>query len=504
MLCTSDTALKKILYILVTLNLILTPLYSQPSITWQRMYDGQYHNFDYGWDICKSNENGSFIFGTTTIIGGFFNYIIKINSYGDTLWTKVLDSHGGETITSSGDEGCIFTGFLYPDSGLYFIKLNSAGNEVWTKYYGGNFAQCNKMIKTIDNGYIACGRSTLYKGCILKIDSNGGLIWEREFPGGANKEYKSVSQSNDGGYVAAGILLDSITYTHKAVITKIDEAGEIDWEKTFKISNLNGGIVEIEKIPNGYFISGTVNDTSVNPSVTTLAFFSRTDNAGNLLFTKIFPSDKTEICLDAKVVNNNRYVFALYGLYYGWLDTSYAEMLLTDSTGNTLARKTIISRDEVLFESILPLSNGDLIFLGTADFLQFGGYNDIYAVRTDSMLNFPPNIIGVKYASNEIPKEFNLHQNYPNPFNPATKIKFAIPTPLSPPFTKGGWTKSGGFVTLKIYDILGREIATLINQQLKAGVYEAEWNATNYPSGVYFYHLTVEEYTECKKMVLIK
>ena len=115
----------------------------------------------------------------------------------------------------------------------------------------------------------------------------------------------------------------------------------------------------------------------------------------------------------------------------------------------------------------------------------------------------------------EIPlvNEFSLSQNYPNPFNPSTKIKFTIPTsPLSSPLVKGR-TKEG-FVTLKVYDILGNEVATLVNEEKPAGEYEVEFNAANLPSGIYFYQLLVTalqskdgkagQYSETKKMVLLK
>jgi photosystem II stability/assembly factor-like uncharacterized protein len=112
--------------------------------------------------------------------------------------------------------------------------------------------------------------------------------------------------------------------------------------------------------------------------------------------------------------------------------------------------------------------------------------------------------IGIQPISSEIPNQFSLSQNYPNPFNPTTRIKFAIPTPLSPPFGKGGRTQSGGFVRITIYDILGREVAVLVNEQLNPGTYEVTWDASDFPSGVYFYQLSTQEYSVTKKMVLIK
>jgi photosystem II stability/assembly factor-like uncharacterized protein len=90
----------------------------------------------------------------------------------------------------------------------------------------------------------------------------------------------------------------------------------------------------------------------------------------------------------------------------------------------------------------------------------------------------------------EIPNDISLSQNYPNPFNPTTTIKFSLPR--------------AGIVKIVVYDILGRAIETLVNQQLQPGTYEVNWNAANYPSGVYFYRIQSAEYLSVKKMVLIK
>jgi photosystem II stability/assembly factor-like uncharacterized protein len=107
-----------------------------------------------------------------------------------------------------------------------------------------------------------------------------------------------------------------------------------------------------------------------------------------------------------------------------------------------------------------------------------------------------------------LPSEYNLSQNYPNPFNPVTKIRFSIPTPpSSSPLIKG--RNEVGFVTLKVYDILGNEVATLVNEYKPAGSYEVEFNShsgegQNISSGIYFYQLKADNFLETKKMILLK
>lgn len=99
-------------------------------------------------------------------------------------------------------------------------------------------------------------------------------------------------------------------------------------------------------------------------------------------------------------------------------------------------------------------------------------------------------IVGVKETPHPIPIAFSLSQNFPNPFNPTTQIRFEIPI--------------SGFVTLKVYDILGREVATLVNEKKTPGTYEVEWNAGNVSSGVYFYRLNAGNFVETRKMILMR
>ena len=104
-------------------------------------------------------------------------------------------------------------------------------------------------------------------------------------------------------------------------------------------------------------------------------------------------------------------------------------------------------------------------------------------------------IVSVKQISNLVPDEFKLEQNYPNPFNPTTIIRFQV--------------KDSRFVTLKVYDILGKEITTLVNEKLQPGTYEVPFSINQFsgyqqPSGVYFYKLIANGFIETKKMLMIK
>ena len=99
-------------------------------------------------------------------------------------------------------------------------------------------------------------------------------------------------------------------------------------------------------------------------------------------------------------------------------------------------------------------------------------------------------VVGVGELQNYTPQKFSLEQNYPNPFNPITQLSFSISSPT--------------FVTLKVYDIIGNELATLVNERKEIGKYSIAWNGEQFPSGMYFYRLKAGEFSDTKKLIILK
>jgi len=130
-----------------------------------------------------------------------------------------------------------------------------------------------------------------------------------------------------------------------------------------------------------------------------------------------------------------------------------------------------------------------------------------YAVG-DRVYKYSRGPVGINLTSTKIPSSFSLHQNYPNPFNPITKIKFDVTLDVRRlPYGKAGETlasRSAQDVKLIIYDALGKEIETLVNENLFPGSYEVDFNSGNLSSGVYFYKLETERFSDVKRMILIK
>lgn len=128
---------------------------------------------------------------------------------------------------------------------------------------------------------------------------------------------------------------------------------------------------------------------------------------------------------------------------------------------------------------------------GFSEITSNGTYAFVMIYSTGTVYRRPlAELIGIQPISSEIPKQYSLSQNYPNPFNPVTNINFEI--------------KEKADVKLTVFNALGEEVTTLVNQNLSPGTYKADWEASKYPSGVYFYRISAGAFSETKKMILIK
>jgi hypothetical protein len=192
---------------------------------------------------------------------------------------------------------------------------------------------------------------------------------------------------------------------------------------------------------------------------------------------------------------NNGGVFRSSNGGFNWTQTSLNNGGITSFT---IKNNYIFASDFHYGEVYLSSNNGTSWILKNQG---LENQNDVWSLTTTSQYIFAgtdssvwrrsfTEIIGIKKISGLIPSSFSLSQNYPNPFNPITSIRFDLP--------KISHTK------LIVYNILGKEVTTLVNEKLNAGSYQVSWDGRNYPSGVYFYKLITDEFVGTKKMVLLK
>jgi len=165
-----------------------------------------------------------------------------------------------------------------------------------------------------------------------------------------------------------------------------------------------------------------------------------------------------------------------------WCGTSQATPMVTGVVSLMLSRNPNLTYTQIY--NILKSTAKDTLNNPSGGWNQYYGWGRIDAAAA---LN---QVIGIKTLSTEVPGEFYLSQNYPNPFNPATKISFGV--------------SIASYVMMNIYDLTGKEVAMLVNERVQPGKYEVTFDASNLPSGTYFVRLNAGEYTESKKITLIK
>ncbi len=264
----------------------------------------------------------------------------------------------------------------------------------------------------------------------------------------------------------------------------------------FKIGNqnFNPAVVKIFQAANHYYLGDY---QGIAGRTNTMPFYCAQNNSLND-FTAYLPDygisfNKTIDSINATSTSVVRMRNPVMGPYAGTvtyttsISPSPSPGTLTPSFSPSNVRTFTGVSDSVLINTTstanVPLGLYTVTVTGT----ETGGprvHTRSYQIRVGSF-------VGIQNTNSEVPAVYSLQQNYPNPFNPVTNIKFGIP--------------KGSFVTLKIYDMLGKEVAALVNNlNLAAGNYTYDFNAVNVPSGIYFYKLTAGEFTDVKKMTLIK
>jgi len=455
--------ISKPLIILFFVFVTLVNLNAQ-NITWFKVYDGPSHMDDAGNIVCKADGENFLVAGYTHSIGDRI-YVMKINQYGDTLFTKIIgnmttkrafsmvpDNAGNFYITGDGFQSA------------FVIKINLNGDVIWEKHYTDNTTEIDDSKVFSDNSLVSCGRGgkTGFYGYIQKIDSSGNLQWSKNI----SVQYKylhSVEEDFNGNIIVVGS-------TTTGFIIKYTPDGDFIYERQI----FSGLPVKIRRISGGYIVAGK------GFQVTKL------DTACNFLNIKYFNTpDSDEEMKDFQVINNNQYYMCGYSNPNSQQDTGYGKILIADSSGTILHSKFIPNAGFIRINFLYLTVGGDIVFTGYRELMTTS--DDILIFRTNQNLEGPT--VGIIQTQNII-KGFALYQNYPNPFNPVTKIKFDIPK-LSD-------------VKLIIFDAVGREIKNINQSNLAAGSYEYEFNGESLSSGIYFYSLQFGDNTQTKKMVFVK
>jgi photosystem II stability/assembly factor-like uncharacterized protein len=400
--------------------------------------------------IRNGMTNLYFINSNTGFAAGYWGITIKTTDGGGNWISKNFDTI---TVPSALWFTNAQTGFIGgQDYGTNYARLyrTSNGGNNWYLMLNQYFGSCNS-IYFLDNftGYCTWG-SDIYKTL------NSGINWYSKYPEGT-LQLNSVCFSGPIIGYAVG---------NQGIFIKTTNGGE-NWltMPSWTSTNITLTRVLFKDINTGY-ATGYYNLPGA-------AYFYKTTNGG-INWTTIIPWPG----------NYNFYSsMSFINVNTGYLISQF--ILKTTNGGNNWFSQN-------------PRAGNIRYIFAVDDSIAYACGDNGTILKTTNGGGYLSKVERISYS---IPEKYSLLQNYPNPFNPSTKIKFSIPLSRGVPRSTSG---RGVLAKLSIYDLLGREVTILVNQQLQPGTYEVEWDGTNYPSGVYFYRMTAGAFSESKRMVLVK
>jgi hypothetical protein len=472
-------------------NIYVVKISSSGTIQWSKTIGGA--NDDGAYGVIQSTDGGYVVAGYTRSFGAgdYDMLIIKLSSSGAVEWNKTIGAAGydyARSVIQVADGGYIIDGatnsFGAGNFDYYFVKLSSSGSLEWSKTAGGtNIDRASFMIQTSDGGFAVTGRTNSfgagnYDVCLIKFTSSYNIDWSNVIGGTDYEEANSIRQTTDGGYVIAGQTGSYGAGLYDMYILKVNSLGALQWSRTVGGTNNDYGNSIFQTTEGGYIVGGSV--TSFGAGGQDM-YIVKLTTSGTLDWSRTIGGTNNDLAYTVYQTSDGGYNVNGYTGSFGVGAYDLFNVKL-NSSGNTCGNSTSPSSlsgsgGTVTTTTLTAVSQASSIATLTPA-ISSGG-----TVTTLCLVGIQQNVI-------ESPDSYSLSQNHPNPFNPNTNIKFQV--------------KSSGNIKLVVFDILGKEVVTLVNEKLAPGTYETTFDASAYPSGVYFYKLITDGFTENKKMTLIK
>lgn len=421
--------------------------------------------------------------------------IVKYNPFGDTLWTRHYDltvvdeaydvttDHIGNIIVS----GCIVNDSTNAD--IHIVKYAPDGNILWTRTYsnGENVGEFGYGVAVDSkNSIIITGKAYYNWGdyITIKYDSSGNLLWLRTYDGRWEDYAQDVAVDDSDNVIVTGYSDSGINWDWCTI--KYSTDGDTLWVRRYDVSltdrafgvttDSEGNVIVVGEVR---YLPGSGGRTGMVVKYTPY---------GDTLWTKIFTDtlQYAEVGTFVDVTTDdqgNIYLAGVYAIWDSigmlWTDYYIAKCAPTDDTLWTT--QCDVSWDDEASGIALDMW-GNVIVTGTSEMVYPYGY-DYVTMKLQ-------NILDEVTEHHFVPTGFALYPNYPNPFNASTVISYQLPV--------------CSFVSLKVFDLLGREIETLVAEERYAGIYTSTWNAARFASGVYIARLTAGNYVASQKLLLIK
>jgi len=462
------------------------------------------------------------------------NYLtIKYNPSGILQWVRTYK--GPDTIPQGGSDivlknisdnfGNIYvTGYsmnISPNEDIVTIKYNSDGDSIWVRRFNGknNSPDYPKdmVIDKYSNVYITgvTRGATSDDYLTLKYDSSGNLLWNAVYTNGDVPN--AIALDCSGNVYVTG---ESSSFFTEYLTVKYNSSGVLKWVRTHGSErDAEGTSIAVDKTGNIY-LTGFITFSNGSSDYSTLKY----DSSGNLLwrkdFERFYAKSPYKILIDS---SSSCFVVGSSAILK--YDSS-GSLLWADTSSFYESIYSTLDKSGYLYTTRLLYSMNNLFFIKTTKYGSFGNklwekiygegiendYNEPFGIaidknnnvfiagikylngiqNTDTILTIKySQIVNISHTNQIINKDFELLQNYPNPFNPVTKIGYRI--------------SKKSFVTLKIYNVEGKRIISIIQKTQNAGSYLIEFNGNNLAGGIYFYSLVIDnKLVDTKKMLFIK
>jgi hypothetical protein len=447
---------------------------SPGDILWSKEYGGD--RYDEANGVQRTPEGGYIAVGYTQSfgLGRWGNgFVVKTDKSGDTLWTRQFGGPGSDVFVSVKvlpDSGYIMTGLSDSEVNfeqLWLVRMSKNGDILWQKTYGGpakDIGYC--VLSTSDGGFLISGTSSSFGGgdedfWLLRTDANGDSLWTKRY-GTTGRDYGfDMKQTRDGNFIVTGPREDMNVW-----LLKLNANGDTLWTRTFGGTNYQESTGVIETADGGFLISGSATPVSGNLQ----AMLIKTDSLGVEQWSHLYGTSQYEE--GRQVVESPSGGYLLAG---NAGDAAMRYWLVrVNASGDTLWTRYHGTPGTTRCFDIIAADSGDFVVAGNIYDPVNDGNAALTRVAGDGTVGVEP--------MPQRPTTVVLHQNYPNPFNPETQIPFTL--------------SERAFVRLSIVDILGREVALLVNEVREPGNASVTWNGRgrggiSLASGTYFSVLRV-------------
>ena len=453
---------------------------------WIQNYHAPSNNGAFGRAIHVDANGFVYVTGENAIVSGGSNeaLIIKYNPTGTQLWSYRfqyvnLFYAGGFDITTDLTGNVYVTG-EYGNGGnnIFLIKFDPSGNLVGQTFYnssseGGRKIALDGAGKIIIGGYIQDNDSSSF--IALKYEQNLDLVWTSRWGQNiGNQNIIDMTIDNNSNVILSGT--SNLDYE----IVKINPTGVVQWSKLYNSTagwDMCKGVVK-DDLGNIYVTGETgALGFPLTYKITTIKYSPE----GNEIWLNEFgDSAGTDGYTGYDIAIDNLANVYIIGQRYSNLDITTIKYNTAGSLQWAINYNGLSnSQDVPVAVGVDP--NGNVFSTGNS--LDFTTGYDITIIK---YIQSPTSVDD----DNNFPISFSLEQNYPNPFNPSTKISWQSPV--------------SSRQTLKVYDVLGNEITTLVDEYKPAGKYEIEFNANSLSSGIYFYRLQAGSFNQTKKMIILR